>query len=581
MTHQDTLAAVERRLDAPMALAALRCAYPWLGTWQIAISPGLVKILADFCEAIEPILGPQPTVEFLHVFDEINPENEFQAHLMLFIEPNNQKAAQGQAIEHFVVRAVNLAKQTCRHCGSRLQYVTFGEKPFLPKPPDAKGLRGDTVCVYCAEQCWNQRQAAQPWAEGAQGQVPAETPAEHAATFEPSRPFDHFVDNEALDDAAASIFDFSMSDEADNAEEGSDSADDNTHANAGIISNANAIDNAGVNTDAAKTTRIAVPTLRLFDPADLEALEAEIPLVTKERGKQIKAWTSKLKALGPDRRLACQPENWRDGCQNLLGLFPNFSAVIAFIQQQMALAAQLDGVFVLPPVLLIGPPGIGKTEFLLALVKRINSQLEIIDMSAAQSGSTLAGSEAFWSNTQPGGLFTALVLGPVANPIILLDEVDKARKDNVYNPLGALHQLLEPRQAQRFKDLSLPTLTLNASHVIWVATGNEIEAIDKPILDRFVVFEIEKPSAIQMRVIAQSVYQRVLERYQQTERFEVQLSVDILDALTPFNPRQVRKILESALGRAAYDERVRLLVEDIVEVSRPMRQIHKSPIGFM
>ena len=94
---------------------------------------------------------------------------------------------------------------------------------------------------------------------------------------------------------------------------------------------------------------------------------------------------------------------------------------------------------------------------------------------------------------------------------------------NVYNPLGALHQLLEPRQAKRFKDLSLPTLPLDASHVIWVATGNDIDAIEKPILDRFVVFEIEKPSAAHMRTIAQSVYQRVLERYKQTERFEAQL----------------------------------------------------------
>jgi ATP-dependent Lon protease len=231
-------------------------------------------------------------------------------------------------------------------------------------------------------------------------------------------------------------------------------------------------------------------------------------------------------------------------------------------------------------MILIGPPGIGKTEFLLTLATVAHSVLEVIDIASAQTGSALSGSEAYWSNSQPGQLFKLLALGEVANPIVLLEEIDKARKDQVYKPIAALHQLLEPRQAKCFKDLSVPSLPLDASRVIWVASGNELDGLEKPILDRFVVFQIERPSVEQMRVIAQNQYRKILAHHAPSTPFEPLLTEDSLTALTAFSPRQVRKLLESALGRAAYQERQAVSTEDIRHCSRSLDR-PKASIGFI
>ena len=76
MTQQTTTAGINQGIDASLALDSLRHDYPWLGSWHIDISGGLVGIVAEFCQAIEPILGPQPRLDFLHVFDEINPDSD-------------------------------------------------------------------------------------------------------------------------------------------------------------------------------------------------------------------------------------------------------------------------------------------------------------------------------------------------------------------------------------------------------------------------------------------------------------------------------------------------------------------------
>jgi len=142
---------------------------------------------------------------------------------------------------------------------------------------------------------------------------------------------------------------------------------------------------------------------------------------------------------------------------------------------------------------MLGEPGVGKTEFMLTLANDLNTTLEIIDISTSQSGASLSGSDNYWSNTKTGMLFNALIFGELANPILLLDEIDKGRSDDGYDPLAALHQLLEQRQAKEFCDLSVPEIKIDASHVLWIATANNIELIESQIVDRFTVFNISVP----------------------------------------------------------------------------------------
>ena len=125
---------------------------------------------------------------------------------------------------------------------------------------------------------------------------------------------------------------------------------------------------------------------------------------------------------------------------------------------------------VLPPVLLDGPSGVGKTVFVKELAKLWKTGFEAIDMASAQTNAALCGLDHSYVTSRPGALFTSLVLeGETANPVIFLDELEKARGDERYNCHNALLNLLQKHSAEKFKDLSLPGLPINASHVLWIA----------------------------------------------------------------------------------------------------------------
>jgi ATP-dependent Lon protease len=514
----------------------LRAQYPWLQAWKIDVSEGFTSVLSDLFAQIEIIFGNPPHLDFLYLLDEVHNDEPFQRKLLVFIEATNACEAQSSALNYFVTQAAHRATRTCPRCGDRLEYVD-NDGTYHHASQTTRVL----ICKPCAALDWE----IQPDPE-----------------CETTNGFDAFDTFEMDDD----------SEETEDGEHNPLESESETEAELEIAVEG---DSDGIAINAKPLM------LRVYSLNELDTLETELTSVTRDREKQMRGLIAKLKQSGNDKQLVLQPSDWRQYCAGLLESFPNFSSVITFISHQMALSANTNQVLALPPFLLMGPPGIGKTEFLLTLTEDMCGKLEVIDMSTSQSSSALAGSEAFWANTQTGVLFNTLALGKVANPILLLDEIDKARRDESYNALSALHQLLEPRQAKAFKDLSIPTLTLDASHVIWAATGNNLDSIEKPILDRFSVFEIDSPTKEQMYAIAKNQYLRALERYQHSELFEPILTEDVLTAISRFTPRQARKILESAIGCAAFNQRHYLTTEDIKQCSRSLHGQPKAPIGFI
>src|SRR5258706_2218717 len=126
-------------------------------------------------------------------------------------------------------------------------------------------------------------------------------------------------------------------------------------------------------------------------------------------------------------------------------------------------------------------------------------------MSSLTAGWVLPGASSQWKNAKPGKVFDTFLNGDYANPVVGVDEIDKASADGQYDPLGALYELLEIETATRFVD-EFVELPIDASGAVWMATANEAARIPEPLLNRLTVYEIVAPDAEGAARIAQSIY---------------------------------------------------------------------------
>lgn len=278
------------------------------------------------------------------------------------------------------------------------------------------------------------------------------------------------------------------------------------------------------------------------------------------------------------RQLGMLPLDWERLLDEFEISFPNFLPLSDLLRDHFALQSLGDRRVSWPVVLLVGEAGIGKTEAARWLAERLSLPFRVFDMASAQTGSPLSGSEAFWSNSRPGDLFELLAYQTVINPVVVLDELDKASADgDRFDPFAPLHNLLETRSARSFVDLSIRDFAIDASHINWIATANSIASIPTPILSRMTVLHIDAPAADQLKQIAGSIYRRLRDGATWGQHFPETLSAELGDVLTNQSPRTLVRAITRAFGAAARDGRCQLQVADVL---LPASERHKG-IGFL
>ncbi len=306
--------------------------------------------------------------------------------------------------------------------------------------------------------------------------------------------------------------------------------------------------------------RIPIAQMRsVFSVAEVERKLAKLP---EREHESLRSTYQRMLEKGP-QRFQVKPSGL-PAMDVLYEELPNFHAVLDDVRRQLALCSDSGDALEITPLLLLGPPGVGKTHFARQLSALLGTGMGFISMSSLTAGWVLSGASSQWKGARPGKVFEALIDGDYANPVMVVDEIDKAGGEACYDPLGSLYSLLEHDTAGSFTD-EFAEVAVDASQLIWVATANEARTIPDPILNRVNVYEIEAPDAAAARRIAQRLYASIREQHDWGRRFDAEPSEALLQRMAELAPREMRRAWMTAFGNAKLAGRETLLCEDLPE----------------
>jgi len=320
------------------------------------------------------------------------------------------------------------------------------------------------------------------------------------------------------------------------------------------------------------SANVSIPIAGFKDVYDVGDVEKALTELSPSANEALRTLYEKMMRLG-GQRFTVKPSAL-PAMERLFAELPNFTEVLEDIRKHLALCIDSNDSVELPPMLLLGAPGIGKTHFARKVAELLGTGFGFVPMSSLTAGWVLSGASSQWKNAKPGKVFDTFLNGDYANPVIVVDELDKASGDGQYDPLGALYELLELKTATRFID-EFVELPIDASGAVWLATANDPGRVPEPLLDRLHVYEIDAPDEAGARAIALSIYRDIRDSHDWGRQFPAAPSEPALDKLAALAPREMRRALQAAFGNAKLAGRCELGADDIQD-----GRSRKQRIGF-
>lgn len=276
------------------------------------------------------------------------------------------------------------------------------------------------------------------------------------------------------------------------------------------------------------------------------------------------------------RSIICSTEVVRR-LSDLLKVMPHFAPVIGVVKRAALVSARTQTPFDLPPCLLLGEPGIGKTFALRRIAEALGADFTLIAMNMTDAF-RLRGLNTAWRGARMGRIAEVLQSSR-SSPVVLLDEFDKVPAvDRAERPYDIWHSLLDRENARYFRDDFLE-IDIRADRITWFASANDVSEMPTSILDRLLVLDIPRPDEYQLRVVVAGLYAECRASYGGV--LPEHLADGVVLELTRHSLRHVAQLLRLAVGFAASEGRLRVEVEDIRRANTLAAHAHIAPIGFI